>query len=179
VHKLRHSAGLSIGIHTGKNTGSLGQDYACLAAFERVGMLDAGAGQAGTSGDKVEFFVVEGRPAVLAGKLGDDEKDACLFEVAVGKAINAEQFGSAHFKPDRIYGVMDHAGLVGVAVAGDDFDGMGLNFAAEREIHRFHLIIRASGFYSHSLVYPVNRPLNGFDTAKKVHQDKAVCNSIA
>jgi len=37
-------------------------------------------------GGKVEFFVVEGRPAVPAGKLGNDEKDARLFEVAVGKA---------------------------------------------------------------------------------------------
>jgi len=154
VHKLRHSAGFSIGIHTGKNTGSLGQDYACLSAFECVRMFDAGAGDSGTGGGKVEFFVVEGGPAVSAGKLGNDEKDARLFEVAVGQAINAEQLGSAHFKPDRIYGMVDYAGLVGFAVAGDNLDGVGLNFGAGREIHRFHLIIAASGLYSHSRPVP-------------------------
>jgi hypothetical protein len=53
-----------------------------------------------------------------------------------------------------------------------------LNFGAGREVHRFHLVIRASGFYSHSLASPVNRFLSGFDTAKKVHRNSAFCNSI-
>jgi hypothetical protein len=49
-------------------------------------------------------------------QLGYDEKDARGLEVFVGKAIGAQQFGSAHLEIDGINAVVDDAALVCLAV---------------------------------------------------------------
>ena len=68
-------------------------------------------------------------------QLGDDKKDAGLFEVAVGKAVDAQKLGAAHFPPDAIDAVVDDAGLIRLAVARDDRDRVRSYFCTVWKFH--------------------------------------------
>ena len=80
-------------------------------------MLDFAGGNVGAGGHQIELFIVKGGSAILDMQFGYDEKDARGFEVFVGEAIGAKQFGSAHLEIDGIDAVVDDAALVGLAVS--------------------------------------------------------------
>ena len=123
-----------------------------------VGMLDTGAGYVGAGGGEVEFFIVQCGTVVFYIKFGDNEVNARPFEFAVGKAVGAEEFGSAHLKPDWIDGVVDDAGLVGFTVSWDDSYRVAVDCDVFREFHIFfssrHLL------FQHNQANPTYRKLN-------------------
>ena len=80
-------------------------------------MLDFAGGNVCADCFEIELFIVKSGPAIIDAQLGYHEKDARCFEVLVGKAIGAKQFGSAHFEIDGENSVMDNAALVGLAVS--------------------------------------------------------------
>lgn len=150
IHKFGHSAGFALSIDAGQHRGALAENDAGGRPFEGVGVFDAGTGDAGAGGGQVEGFVVKCGAAVLCSQLGNNEEDAGLFEIAVGQAVGAEQFGAAHFEPDGIDGVVDDAGLIGFLIAGNDLDGAFVDCCPGRKPGlRIHLVIAGSGFDSH------------------------------
>src|ERR1035437_1904940 len=66
-----------------------------------------------------DYFVVEARGmAVLAVRFGHRQEDAVLdFHVAVVEAEGFAEFHPAHFHPNQVIRVVDHAHLVGFGVA--------------------------------------------------------------
>lgn len=80
-------------------------------------MLDFAGGNICDGSFEIELFIVKSGFAILDAQLGYYEKDARGFEVLVGKAIGAEQLGSAHLEIDGIDAVVDYAALVGLAVS--------------------------------------------------------------
>jgi len=68
---------------------------------------------------KLKGFVVPGRPAEPGRKLGNDEEDISLLEVAVSEALRPQQFRPAHLEPHGVYAVVDDTCLVGFRVTGN------------------------------------------------------------
>src|ERR1035437_6310640 len=66
-----------------------------------------------------DYFIVEARGmAVLAVRFGHRQEDAVLdFHVAVVEAEGFAEFHPAHFHPNQVIRVVDHAHLVGFGVA--------------------------------------------------------------
>ncbi len=110
-------------------------------------MLDFAGGNVCADGFEVEFFIVKSGPAVLDAQLGYYEKDARGLEVLVGKAVGAEQLGSAHLEINGIDAVMDDAALVGFTVSRLDGYCAVFNLCTVWKIHQIiALRIRISYF---------------------------------
>lgn len=113
-------------------------------------MFHAGTGDSGAGGSQVQFFIVKGGSAVFYIQFGDDKINAVFFQFAVGQAVDAEQLGASHFEPDGIDGVMNHAGLIGFAVAGNNGNGVVLDFGTIRELLLLRcLLVRGLMVHSH------------------------------
>lgn len=93
--------------------GSLGDE-------EFVGVFDFDAAAADPACPDFDEIVVEDGAAVLHVEFGDDEEYAVAFEVGVGDAAGAEEFGSADFEPGDVCGVVGDAHGVALAVADAD-----------------------------------------------------------
>lgn len=70
-----------------------------------------------------DFVVVEGGGVVAAVGVNDGEADLIVtFHVAVADTADAAEFGTGHFEPDEVVGVVDDAHLVGFGVADAEAD---------------------------------------------------------
>lgn len=156
-HKCGHSAGFSVGVHAGQDGCAFAEDQAGGWAFEGVGVLDAGGGDAGADGGQVEGLVVEGRAAVLGRQFGDDKEDTGLFEIAVRQSVGPQQLRPPHFKPDGIDRMMHHAGLVGLDIPRHDLNRAFLHRRPRRKRRLgVHLVFLCSGLYPHGMVSKVS-----------------------
>lgn len=99
-----------------------GEDLAIAGALEFVFVVDAGGAHSGDSRGEDEEVVVAGGGVKLCGDLCDDEEDAGLFEIGVGDAGLAEQFGSADLEVDPESAVVECAHLIDFGIADSDFD---------------------------------------------------------
>lgn len=90
-----------------------------------VGVVDACASAAGDADADDDLVVVTGWGLVVDGEARDDEEDAGLFEVRVGDAADAEEFGAGDLEPGRVGGVVceSHGIALVVADAETDFGG--------------------------------------------------------
>ena len=107
-------------------------------------MLDLAGGNICDDSFEIELFIVKSGPAIFDAKLGYYEKDARGFEVFVGQAIGAKQFGSAHLEIDGIDAVVNYAALVGFTVSRLNGYRAGFNLCMVWESHQ---VIAPRGSY--------------------------------
>jgi len=99
-------------------------------------MFDFAGCNIGADCFEIELFIVKSGPAILDAQLGYYEKDARGFEVLIGQAIGAKQFGPAHLEIDGENSVMHDAALIGLAVSRLDGYHAGFNLCMVRETHQ-------------------------------------------
>jgi hypothetical protein len=62
-------------------------------------------------------FVVLGGLSILTGGLGNNQVIALFFQLKVMETPMSAIFRSAHFKPDKVVGIVDHPHTVGLRIA--------------------------------------------------------------
>ena len=91
---------------------------------EFVFVLDFDFAAASPLGANFDDIVVADGAFVRHVEADDDEKDAVFFELGVTHSRRAEEFGSAHFHPRNVAGVMCDAHRVALAVADAELEGV-------------------------------------------------------
>ena len=85
-------------------------------------VVDSGAGDTNLFGDERDDIVVANGFVVFAFGAGDDKESTRSFHIAVGVAVLAQKFGSAHLEVFEVFGVVEITHRVAFGISDADLN---------------------------------------------------------
>lgn len=117
--------GTAVAVDAGQRRVSDGEQD--VVAVDFVAVDDFDVGDALDGGADREQVVVEGGPFELATDVDDDQEVSGVFDLAVGEAGLAEQFGAGLLEVDEKLSVVEEAHAVGFGIADADQGFVGVH----------------------------------------------------